>query len=318
MARTHTWLHFVPALMLAMSCNADAENVAAVIVHLEGPVLVTPAGGAAYPAALNHGLTVDDTVEPQDGFALLLLRNKHVVRVDDVGPLRVGDIIALGAKETKTPIATQVAALQFAGEKITVDERAAGWRHMRRAAETALRARDDEAGAARPQKAPQAEMPPAPGGLGAVGGGGRVALDAVHDAAPAPPVESKTPSEKARQKKESSKGSEPALAVAPADEPDADSKTGISKERAVAPPFTMRIGAKIDNAKNTEPQPASPSLIELRTVCASDDDAMILVVKGGTIVKIVLPRGRQPSAQCKSRAAATTSLSDGVIIVEKL
>lgn len=121
---------------------ATTEAIVAHVLHVSGQTTVTPRGGAPFVAAVQHDLVPFDRLEPAEGaFAILALENGHVVRVDDAGALDVKDILMLRAPPTGRPVGEQLALLLEPTERRPdleqgVVERAAAWRHMRRAGET--------------------------------------------------------------------------------------------------------------------------------------------------------------------------------------
>lgn len=125
------------------------EPGAARVLHLQGQVKVTPTGAAPFTAAVDQDLVRSDLLEPGDGaFAVLGLANGHLVRIDDVGALKVGQILLVDS--TAPPARTerdQLLALLDPAERNgfpvqNVVDRAAAWRQMRRAGESAGRASD--------------------------------------------------------------------------------------------------------------------------------------------------------------------------------
>ena len=155
---------------------SSSEAAVARVLHVQGAVVVKPAAGKSFTARANHDLVLTDELEAAEGaFSVLLLRNGHAVRVDDTGALAVADILLLNAPATNAPVDSQLAQLLDPGETAAfpagvVRERAAAWRIMIRAGETAGAASESRArrpGAAAgaapaPSAAPAKAAPPAP------------------------------------------------------------------------------------------------------------------------------------------------------------
>lgn len=124
---------------------ADApprEGVAdARVLFVLGKVDVTPPLGAPFQAKVGHDLIADDALNANTAAKIIVvLRNGHAVRIDDAGALKVRDIVLFGAPETERPVDEQLEALLDDGETVPLDEvrdRAAAWRQMLRAAESA-------------------------------------------------------------------------------------------------------------------------------------------------------------------------------------
>ena len=111
------------------------------VVFVAGDVEVTPAQGAAFPAKVGVDLVADDRVAPAaSAKVVVVLRNGHAVRLDDTGALAVKDILLFSAPPTSRDVAEQLTALLDVDEKLPLDEvrdRAAAWRQMLRAGESA-------------------------------------------------------------------------------------------------------------------------------------------------------------------------------------
>jgi hypothetical protein len=148
----------------------SSEAAVARVLHVQGAVVVKPAAGKSFTARANHDLVRTDELEAAEGaFSVLLLRNGHAVRVDDTGALAVADILLVNAPATSTPVERQLAQLLDPGETAAfpataVRERAAAWRLMIRAGETAggaSESRAREASSPGAGAAPAASAPPA-------------------------------------------------------------------------------------------------------------------------------------------------------------
>lgn len=148
----------------ARPADAPEGTRRAYVLHADGDVRIATSDGKTLPAVVNLGLVDDDELRVASGaFALLLLDNRHVVRVDDVHTLKVRDLLMLGARPTREDVASQVRSLLHAGERAPRDaelrERVAGW-HARLAAVDTVPVQDEsEAPEAYPKGAPP---PPAP------------------------------------------------------------------------------------------------------------------------------------------------------------
>jgi hypothetical protein len=124
------------------------------VLFVNGAVEVTPADGAPFTAREGQDLVGSDKVAPSTAaFIIVQLKNGHTVRLDDAGALGVSDILLASAAPTDVPADIQLRALLDAPELdvvplADVKERAAAWRQMRRAAESAS--------AERARQAPQA------------------------------------------------------------------------------------------------------------------------------------------------------------------
>ncbi len=154
----------------------SSEAAVARVLHVQGAVVVKPAAGKSFTARANHDLVLTDELEAAEGaFSVLLLRNGHAVRVDDTGALAVADILLLNAPATNAPVDSQLSQLLDPGETATfparvVRDRAAAWRIMIRAGETAGAASESRArgpGAAAgaapaPAESPAKAAPPSP------------------------------------------------------------------------------------------------------------------------------------------------------------
>jgi hypothetical protein len=185
------------------------EAPAATVLHVQGTVTVKPTTGTAFPARVGHELVRSDRLEPAEGaFTVLLLTNRHAVRIDDTGALAISDILLLNAPPTTDDVGTQVSSLLDPGEHIAekaVRERAAAWRHMVRAGDTAGSVADDslspqkagtsKEGSAKENRAKQDSperskaIAPGGGGSGARAGAGPSPAVQLAPAATAPPTE---------------------------------------------------------------------------------------------------------------------------------
>lgn len=153
-------------LCLALSCNDAAaasgrqttEPVVARVLQVSGQVQIKPAGAAAFAAADNTDLVASDRIDPGEGaYAIVGLENGYVVRVDDTGALAVKNIVMLKAPPTSMSVEEQLTKLTDLPKDFNrkaVTEKAAAWRHMPRAAQSAL---SDADGAGGGGAAPAAE-----------------------------------------------------------------------------------------------------------------------------------------------------------------
>jgi hypothetical protein len=111
------------------------------VLFVDGNVEVTPPEGAPFAAKVGTDLVADDRIGASTSSKIVVvLRNGHAVRIDDASALKVRDIVLFQAPPTERPVDEQLKELMDAGESLPLDdvrERAAAWRHMLRAAETA-------------------------------------------------------------------------------------------------------------------------------------------------------------------------------------
>ncbi|MDP2339731.1 MAG: hypothetical protein Q8O67_02135 [Deltaproteobacteria bacterium] len=146
--------------------TADAR-----VLHVVPSVDVVPVEGAPFTARAGLDLVRSDVLRPAaSSMIIVLLRNGHAVRVDDAGPLAVKDMLLIDAAPTTTPAEEQLIALLDPGEggvPAEVRERAAAWRQMTRAAESAGASAQDapseamqKANAVTTPEAPPAPPPP--------------------------------------------------------------------------------------------------------------------------------------------------------------
>jgi hypothetical protein len=268
--------------------SMERVQVAARVLHASGVVRVTPKGAPPFTANAETELVRSDTVLPDDGaFALVLLKNGYVVRIDDLGPLPVGDIIAIDQAPTMRPVTEQVLALLNDTERgvaPTVESRAAGWRHMRRASE-----------------APGSRNEPKPA------------------AAPPPPKAKESTSESAERDQRPGGGARVDVVPEMALEP-----SGAATMPSASDTATMgRAGVTAAAAKAATPAPLAPVLAKLVRGCVEDTllgaalrggtaVSVTLVVKGGVITRVALPRGAPPGPTC----ARLVKTAAGVLIVE--
>lgn len=145
---------------------------AARVLHVDGTVDVTPAQGAKFAAKVGTDLVADDTIGASSSSkVVVVLRNGHAVRIDDAGALRVRDIVLFQAPPTQRPVDEQLKELMDENESLPLDDvrdRAAAWRQMLRAAETAgAESRDDAARESAKAESPAAVAESAPSAVAA-------------------------------------------------------------------------------------------------------------------------------------------------------
>ena len=108
--------------------------VAAHVLHVQGTAELSDATGVRSPATPGLGLRADDTlVVGRGAWALVVLANDHVVRLDDLVHLRVDEIVVGRAKRAARDVEDQLHALLPADELALVSprelqERVEGWR----------------------------------------------------------------------------------------------------------------------------------------------------------------------------------------------
>lgn|GEM_PF-1221110 len=317
------------------------EAPAATVLHVQGTVTVKPTAGATFPARVGHELVRSDRLEPAEGaFTVLLLTNGHAVRIDDTGALAVNDILLLNAPPSNLDVGTQVASLLDPGEKLgvpdkTVRERAAAWRHMIRAGDTAGTVADDSVTSQKAEAASEAsEAAPRRGkAIESTGpaAGGRAAAPTPPGAPPPPAKESissnearkpndvaadKTSRKDARQ--ESPSGG---LALVDEDPP--------ATAAPPPPPLLVRHGSTLAKARSSSaPSTALPASLgdgqSLRScvdgVIASTTAVpgaveLLLQIKGGTVVRVRLS-GALPVPTCaQNLRAKSVPVADGWMVL---
>lgn len=270
----------VLAVAAAAGCPRDTSSDKAAdarVLFVFGTVDVAQQGAASsFHAAPGIDLKNSDMLTAAKGaFVIVQLRNGHVVRIDDAGALAVQDILLSNAPPTDLAGSEQLQALLEPSELHAlslqdVDERAAAWRQMRRAAESGGAERAPAKGDGARQVADEGAPPLASAAEPAA---------APRDVASAPSPLAKSDAPPPREPESDAPGSASsrdlggALGEAPAargerakkDAPVADQKTAPPEAKAGAPPpppltsapHAAKLTAGVaDAAGGGAPQPA--------------------------------------------------------------
>lgn len=318
------------------------EAPAATVLHVQGTVTVKPTTGTAFPARVGHELVRTDRLEPAEGaFSVLLLTNGHAVRIDDTGALAVRDILLLNAPPTTDDVGTQVAALLDPGERVaenSVRERAAAWRHMVRAGDTAGSVADDSLSSQKPgasnesakenrakQDSPQRSK--GPGGGGGASAGPTPAAQ-VAPAAPPPPAEQDVPA----QRQETAKARVVEEKKSRKDASDESPLGGLASVAGdMAPPAALqvRVGGTLASARapsaTSTPLPASFGDEQSLRTCLDGVITMTgapqkavelwLQINGGTVARVRLS-GALPVPDCaRALRKKPVTAADGWMVV---